>query len=239
MSADVWKQRNVAEAFLNQRALLIPDRQRQLEVMLRVIRSAPRQPGLILDLGCGDALVLARLLEMFPQARGVAVDFSPLMLEQAREQLAPFGGRARTAEADLGNSTWRAAVPETPDTVVSSFAIHHLPDARKRALYGEIRDLLAEGGAFVNAEHVASATPCVEQLFYDAMAEHLYGRRRDRGELVTLEEVRRELLDRPDRAANILAPVEVQCDWLRELGFRDVDCFWKYFELAVFGGIRG
>jgi hypothetical protein len=42
--------------------------------------------------------------------------------------------------------------------------------------------------------------------------------------------------DRPDKAANILAPVEVQCEWLREIGFDDVDCYLKIFELAVFGG---
>ena len=45
-------------------------------------------------------------------------------------------------------------------------------------------------------------------------------------------------ITRPDRAANILAPVEEQCGWLRALGFQDVDCYWKYFELAVFGGFR-
>jgi hypothetical protein len=78
----------------------------------------------------------------------------------------------------------------------------------------------------------------VEQLFDDAMTEHLYQRRRERGEGVTPEQVRREILERPDRAANILAPVEEQCRWLRDVGFRDVDCFWKYFELAIFGGTR-
>jgi hypothetical protein len=53
-----------------------------------------------------------------------------------------------------------------------------------------------------------------------------------------LEEVRREYVSRPDRADNILALVEDQCRWLRDIGFRDVDCFWKYFELAIFGGRR-
>ena len=68
--------------------------------------------------------------------------------------------------------------------------------------------------------------------------EHLFERRRERGEAVTFEQVKHELLERPDRAANILAPVEAQCAWLRELGFHDVDCYWKYFELAIFGGVR-
>jgi hypothetical protein len=48
-----------------------------------------------------------------------------------------------------------------------------------------------------------------------------------------------EFFNRPDKNANILAPVEDQCVWLREAGFADVDCFFKVFELAVFGGRRG
>jgi hypothetical protein len=43
---------------------------------------------------------------------------------------------------------------------------------------------------------------------------------------------------RPDKAANILAPVDDQCEWLREIGFAHVDCYLKIFELALFGGMR-
>lgn len=236
MTAEVWKRSDVAAAFLDERSLLIPDRQRQLEVLVRLLHAADRPVRRVLDLGTGDGILLATALEALPAASGVGVDFSPLMLQRARERLAPFGTRAVTAEADLQNPEWRSAVQGPFDAVVSGFAIHHLPDARKRALYGEIRELLPEGGVFVNCEHVASATPALERLFDDAMAEHLFRRRRERGEAVTLDQVRREFLERPDRAANILAPIDEQCRWLREVGFRDVDCFWRYFELAIFGG---
>jgi cyclopropane fatty-acyl-phospholipid synthase-like methyltransferase len=238
MTGEVWKQRDVAAAFLSECSLAIPDRARQLEVLLRVLRAAVRPPGRVLDVGAGDGLLLGCVLEAFPQSTGVAVDFSPLMLESARGRLAPFGTRCSTAEADLRTSDWRQAVGGRFDAVVSGFAIHHLTDERKQALYREIYDLLNPGGAFVNCEHVASPSPRVEQLFDDAMVEHLWRRRRERGEDVSLELVRREFLERPDRADNILAPVHEQCRWLREVGFTDVDCFWKYFELAVFGGFR-
>lgn len=236
MTAEVWKRSDVAAAFLNERSLLIPDRPRQLDVLLRVLRFAPRSPRRVLDLGAGDGLLLAAVLQAFPEATGVALDFSPLMLEQARTRLAPAGARAAVVEADLATPAWRQAAPGSFDAVVSGFAIHHLPDVRKRALYGEIFALLAEGGTFLNCEHVASPTPRVEALFDDAMTEHLWQRRRERGEDVTLAQVRQEFLERPDRAANILTAVEEQCGWLRAIGFQDVDCFWKYFELAIFGG---
>jgi tRNA (cmo5U34)-methyltransferase len=236
MTAEVWKNRDVAHAFLSERSLLIPDRPRQLDVLLRALRFAPLQPRRVLDLGCGDGLLLATVLQAFPQAAGVALDFSPLMLEQAGRRLAQLGGRADVVEADLGTPAWLGRVAGPFDAVVSGFAIHHLADDRKRALYGEIHGLLSEGGAFLNCEHVSSPSPRLEAMFDDAMSEHLYQSRRERGEAVTREQVHRELLGRPDRAANILASVEEQCRWLREVGFRDVDCFWKYFELAIFGG---
>ena len=124
------------------------------------------------------------------------------------------------------------------DAILSGLAIHHLSDERKRSLYEEIYDVLSRGGVFLNLEHISSPTPLVEEMFNEAMAEHLYMRRRERGEDVTPEKVKRDFLERPDRAANILAPVEAQCEWLREIGFVEVDCFWKYFELAIFGGLR-
>jgi ubiquinone/menaquinone biosynthesis C-methylase UbiE len=238
VSAEIWKDRDVAAAFLNERTLLIPDRQRQLEVMLRILRFAPRPPRRILDLGAGDAILLATVLAAFPEAEGVAVDFSPLMLEQAQSRLARFGPRAATVEADLQTPAWRQRVEGPFDVVVSGFAIHHLTHERKRALYREIHELVPDGGVFLNAEHVSSPSSRIEQMFDDAMTDHLFQRRKEQGEDVTRDQVRREFLERPDRAANILAPVEDQCQWLREIGFRDVDCFWKYFELAIFGGIR-
>ena len=47
----------------------------------------------------------------------------------------------------------------------------------------------------------------------------------------------REYLDAADE--DILADPETQCDWLREIGFEDVDVFFKVPELAIFGGVKG
>ncbi len=238
MPAEVWKERDVAKAFLDERSLMIPDRARQMEVMLRVIRYHCPKPRRILDLGTGDGILLGTFLEAFSSASGVAVDFSPLMLEHARERLRAFGARATTMEADLGTPAWKSVLTSSFDGVVSSFAIHHLPDERKRALYQEIFDVLTPGGVFLNCEHVASTTPHVEEMFDHAMAAHLCQRRNEKGEQVTFEQAYATFKGRPDRAANILALTEDQCQWLREIGFQDVDCFWKYFELAIFGGAK-
>jgi SAM-dependent methyltransferase len=144
------------------------------------------------------------------------------------------------AVADLAGPAWLESVrPHAPfDAVASSYAIHHLPDARKRALFAEIFALLAPGGMFVNVEHVASATAWVEQRSDELLIDSLFAFQRGKGSEKTRAEVAEEFVHRPDKAANILAPVERQCEWLRACGFTDVDCFFKVFELAVFGGRR-
>ena len=149
--------------------------------------------------------------------------------EAARPARRP-GGRPADGPPRLELAA-RARRRRRVDVVVSGFAIHHLPDVRKRALYAEIFAALAPGGTFLNLEHVASATPGVEAIHDEAMVAF-----RATAQGADVQATRVAYHARPDKADNILAPVEHQCAWLREIGFVDVDVFWKWFELALFGG---
>jgi hypothetical protein len=45
---------------------------------------------------------------------------------------------------------------------------------------------------------------------------------------------------RPDQedTENKLLGLETQLQWLREIGFTEVDCHWKWRELALFAGVK-
>lgn len=97
-------------------------------------------------------------------------------------------------------------------------------------------DLLGAGGVFLNLEHVASPTPDVRRLFDSFFVDHLYRLHQSREPQKTREEIAKDYYHRPDKDENILASVDIQCQWLKQIGFADVDCFFKIFELALFGG---
>ncbi|MGH2561918.1 MAG: class I SAM-dependent methyltransferase [Thermomicrobiales bacterium] len=234
--AEVWRDDTLVRTFLEGVRGGIPLAAEQLDAMLRVVAARDKPVRRFLDVGSGAGAVAAAVLSRFPDARAVLVDFSEAMLEGARAQ---FGSdQHRLILADVGQEAWIADVTsEAPfDAVVSGYAIHHLRDERKRTLYSEIYELLAPGGVFVNVEHVLPATPWVGTINDDLFIDSLFAHHQRRGGAKSRQQVADEYYFRPDKAANILAPVDVQCSWLREIGFADVDCYFKVFELAVFGG---
>ncbi len=145
---------------------------------------------------------------------------------------------AAVAKADFSTPEWMQALePCIPfDIAVSGFAVHHQPDKRKQALYAELFDILAPGGVFLNLEHVASATTAGEELFDEFFLHSLHRFHSTTDHPADRGAVAETYYKREDKKENILTSVEVQCTWLRTIGFRDVDCFFKMFELALFGG---
>lgn len=235
----VWREEPVVRRYLDGIRGGIPLAAEQFDFVLRMVRSTCPQVARFLDLGCGDGVLGEALLEEHPQARGVFLDFSEPMIAAARVRIGGAGHEGQQfVLADYGEPDWRvkAGITAEFDVVVSGFSIHHQADVRKRELYGEILELLKPGGVFLNLEHVASRSAWGEALFDEYFVDGLFKHHQRQGVEMTREEIAEAYVHRADKAANILAPVEWQCDWLRELGYADVDCFLKNFELALFGG---
>ena len=177
------------------------------DVLRELITSDVRS---VLDLGCGDGRLMAITLELSPEATAVGLDFSEPMLELARARFA--GNDCVTLVAhDLSEP-----LPDlgTFDLVISGYAIHHLEDARKIALYREAFACTSPGGRFVNVEHVASPTEPLHQGFMAALG-------------IATED-----------PSNRCVSVQTQLSWLREVGFDDVDCLWKWREMALLAARR-
>jgi tRNA (cmo5U34)-methyltransferase len=236
---EVWKLPAIVNRYLSYRAA-IPLVQEQIGVMISILKTREQPIETFLDLGCGDGILGATLLGEYPSARGVFVDFSAPMLEQAREQLRDYAGQVMFENLDYGDSAWvsRIQVHGPFDAVVSGYSIHHQPDARKREVYKEIFSLLKPNGWFINIEHVSSVAQLNIDLFEHHYVSARYAIEQRDGGTRTFDQLTEEYKNRPDKAANILAPTELQCDWLREIGYEEVDCYFRIYELAVFAGRR-
>jgi len=209
VTVNLWSEAEHARDYLARRKDL-PHRLDGYAALLEFLPAAPRR---VLDLGTGDGELLARIRDVHPDAEGVAVDFSAEMLGRARARFADDPAVTVVAH-DLDDplpASWG-----TFDAVVSSFAIHHLDDARKRALYGEVYEHLVPGGVFCNLEHVASPTPELHEAFLAALGSSI---------------------DRDD-PSNKLLDVATQLAWLRAIGFEQVDCHWKWREMALLAGVK-
>ncbi len=187
----------------------IPHRVEGEAVLLSFIPNTSKR---ILDLGTGDGRLLALLHAHCPNAKLIGLDFSPTMLAAASARF-DADPRVEIRQHDLNNSL---PTDRRFDVVVSSFAIHHCTDARKLSLYAEIYDLLEAGGRFCNLEHVSSPTDALHRRF-------LAGIGASPGD---------------EDPSNVLLDVQTQLEWLTQIGYDEVDCYWKWLELALFGGRR-
>jgi len=232
-----WKTKKLASTFLEGVRGAIPGSDLQFAIIGKIADRWCVSPRRILDLGCGDGILGRFLLDRFPLANGLFIDFSDPMLDAARTKVGSLRN-ATVAKVDFASPQWQEkARSHGPfDIVVSGFAIHHQPDKRKREIYAEVFSILATGGIFLNLEHVKSATKAGQELLDDFFVDYLYDFhcRTDAGAI--RDTIADDYYKRPDKKENILAPVQDQCKWLEQIGFADVDCFFKVFELAIFGG---
>ncbi len=234
---EVWKLPAIVNRFLSYRAA-IPMAQEQIGVMMSILKTREGPIEGFMDLGCGDGILGAAILGEYPSARGVLIDFSEPMLAQARQQLGEYTSQLAFENLDYGDPGWinRIQAFGPFDAIVSGYSIHHQPHDRKRQIYEEIFSLLKPNGWFINIEHVSSAAKLNIDLFENHYVTARYAIEQRDGSTRTFEQIAEEYKNRPDKAANILAPTDLQCDWLREIGYEEVDCYFRIYELAVFAG---
>ncbi len=237
----IWKQPDTVAKFIEHVRSSTPLGIEQIDVILRLIAAARDEVGAFLNIGCGDGLLAAALLDEFPAARGLLLDASAPLVDLARQRLRKQLHRIDCQSADLVPQTaWcRQTAAFAPfDAIICSFATGNLLDARKRAIYEEAFALLKPDGVFLNIEVVASATRWTESIIGDYLINAIFGDERSDPRHRSAAEIARAYYRRSSRNSPSCAPLEVQCDWLREAGYINVACYLKVLELAIFGGQR-
>jgi tRNA (cmo5U34)-methyltransferase len=206
------------------------------EMLDAIALCIPAHAQRILDLGCGTGEVSLKILQRFPTAQVVAIDYSPRMIEFAKGKVeaAGYGQQWTGIEGDFGDwANHQLAIADGFDACVSSLAIHHLTHEMKLQLFSRIRESLNPDGVFWNADPVLPESPALSEA-YQTIREQWAAQQG-----TTLAEIRAKMgkstpygYSQPDQ----LATLEAHLQMLKTAGFEPVAVPWKYYGLAVFGG---
>jgi tRNA (cmo5U34)-methyltransferase len=223
---------NIQEAFNsaagdydNLRRILIPCFDDFYKTAVEIIPGDWTAPLKVLDLGAGTGLYSGMVQSVFPKAEFTLLDLAPEMLEKAKFRFSKMGKSPKILigdyiETDLGDSY---------DLIISALSIHHLSDFDKELLYQRIYNVLKPGGIFVNADQILGKTADLEELYRQHWLDSIRANGISEEDLKAAQ--KRMEYDR-------MATLDIQLRWLEAAGFKNVDCWYKNFSFAVFGGYR-
>ena len=205
---------------------LIPKYNEMIESLINSIPFEDSKTIEVLDLGCGTGNITSAVKKRYPHAKITCIDLAEQMINITKFKLSKYND-IKYLLGDLREIPFGADY----DLIISSLALHHLQtDQEKISIYHKIYDSLKEGGAFYNADNILASSEYLENVnmkqWKDFMRKTISNKEIEEKWLPTYYEE-----DYP-------APLIKHVDWLREVGFKNVDVTWKYINGAVFGGIK-
>jgi SAM-dependent methyltransferase len=222
----------------------VPQREERFSVMLDALAALLPDEFVALDLACGPGAISQRLLERFPKARCVAIDFDPVMLALGQGALGDYAGRLRWIDADLAFPDWLGAAGEASvDAALSTTALHWLSGPDLVRLYRELGVLIRPGGVFLNGDNMdfGPDLPTVQQFVQDARdrfwsdesfasrgvetAEQWWEALEHEPLMKPLIAERNRRLELKERSTS--ANLDLQVGALRHAGFREVATIWQ------------
>jgi tRNA (cmo5U34)-methyltransferase len=230
-----WTNSEYSQNYLNDADIYLPFRSQFIDIskslyghfISRVFKAN------VLDLGCGDGLFIQELFKSFKPAKVTLVDGSAKMLEAAKKRLSGQNINSYI-QASFQQLLANYSIDDNFDFIYSSLAIHHLTLEEKNRLYTYIYEHLSSGGWFINYDVVLPPSEKLEKWYLSFWREwikrHPFKERR--GQLIGIPD---QYKGNPDNIPDTLGS---QIKALKDVGFCNVDCFYKYGNFVLFGGSK-
>lgn len=205
---------------------LVPYYPQMIQALVSAIPFKESEKINIIDLGCGTGYISMKLKERFPNSKLTCLDFAENMITQARIRLKKYDS------INFYNEDFRKfEFDKTYDVAVSSLALHHLETKKeKKKFYSKIFDSLKSRGVFYNADIILSSNDYLQKLYISKWKEFM-SRTISTKEIEDTWMTKHHKEDHPEILLD-------QLEWLKEIGFTDVDVVWKYYNFSVYGGTK-
>ena len=230
-----WAEPGFSRNYIESADIVIVDRRRSHAILKSFYRChfMGKRGTAVLDLGSGDGVLTDALLQTDDTLSATLVDGSEEMLRKASERLKDRVN-VRFVKASFQDIIGGASVRETFDFVVSSMAIHHLDMTGKRDLFDWIHSHLQNGGYFLNIDVVLAPNDDLDTWYMALWQEWISEKKALAGITGGLyDDTMRRYKDNSDNKPDTL---EAQLDALREIGYKAVDCYYKYGIFTIYGG---
>lgn len=195
-----------------------------IEALVNVLPFKYNRAIKVVDLGCGTGTVAYKVKERFHNARIACVDFSPGMLMAARKKL-----RRYTNISYHENDALTFDVTGY-DAVLSSLCLHHIGSAKKKKdFFRKVYNGLSRGGVFYIYDVILAPSKILQDVYIKEwkgyMAKNLSPK--------DIEQTMRKYYEE-DRPCVLMDELK----WLEEAGFKKLDIICKFYNGAVYGGIK-
>jgi tRNA (cmo5U34)-methyltransferase len=239
-----WAEEKHAKEFMDNADIYILERKRLFEILKSFYRYFIRNQTFersikVLDLGCGDGALTMELLKEDNTIEATLIDGSSEMLKNAREHFKSYPGftfiQKTFQELLEDESAGNDILNDEFDFVVSSLAIHHLHTEEKKSLFRYIHTHLTSGGFFLNIETVKAPVDELETWYRVLWGEWIRENQLNRGAQKSFEYLPEKYKNNPDNHPDTL---KTQMNALESVGFRQVDCYYKYGIFSIYGGVK-
>lgn len=228
-----WAESEFSQNYRDAANIFLPFRGQFIEIAKSLFAHflGQNRQAKVLDLGCGDGLFIQELLHSLSPAKVQLVDGSDEMLAAAKERLKGHEN-ILFCQASFQELLANDPLTETFDCIYSSLAIHHLPFAHKKNLYAYIYNHLSPGGCFVHYDVVVPPSGRLERCYLSLWRQWIkeHPAIEHHKELIAIPEEYKENKD------NVPDTLDSQLRVMQEIGFTDVDCYFKYGIFSLFGG---
>ncbi len=231
-----WVEKDFSNQYLEAADIYILERKLQLEILKSFYNHflSSKNDNKVLDLGCGDGIISHELLKIDKSISATLVDGSDEMLNRAKERLSGFRG-INFLRASFQDLLQKNVMLSSFDFVVSSLAIHHLTIDEKKSLFEYIYSKLNSGGYFVNMDIILSPAKNLEDWYLLLWKECIKKTQTKLKQEGNYEDIVERYKSNADNKPDTLIE---QLKALESVGFKEVDCFWKYGIFTMFGGKR-